>query len=87
MTERDIIKQLIERYIKMIGFNKDQHLRNMCLSIIDKINTAPIGKLNRWLGYIQRGVIDLKLTTIPKENNFAKPLFEKLNKINTSRPD
>lgn len=78
MTERDIIKLLAERYVKMIGFNKDQHLRNMCLTIIDKYDTYPEGKLNRWLGYIQKGVVDLKLTTVAKENKFSEPLFNKL---------
>lgn len=78
MTERDIIKLLAERYVKMIGFNKDQHLRNLCLTIIDKYNTYPEGKLNRWLGYIQKGVVDLKLTTVAKENKFSEPLFNKL---------
>ncbi len=78
MNEREVIKLLAERYVKMLGFTKDQHLRNMCLTIIDKYNTYPEGKLNRWLGYIQRGVIDLKLTTLAKESKFAKPLFDNL---------
>ena len=78
MTERDIIKLLAERYVKMIGFNRDQHLRNLCLTIIDKYNTYPEGKLNRWLGYIQKSVIDLKLTTLAKENKFSAPFFNKL---------
>jgi len=89
MTERDIIKQLALRYIKMLGLNNDQHLRNMCLTIIENIYTAPLGKLNRWLGYIQKGVVDHKLTTIARENNFSKPLFEKIYNIENikSRPD
>lgn len=89
MTERDIIKLLAARYIKMLGINKDQHLRNMCLTIIDKVDVVPVGKLNRWLGYIQKGVIDYNLTTITKENNFSKSLFEKAYNVKniTSRPD
>ena len=78
MTERDIIKLLAERYVKMIGLGKDQHLRNMCLTIIAKYQEYPEGKLNRWLGYIQKGVMDLKLTTMAKEKKFATPLFDKL---------
>ena len=78
MTEREIIRLLAQRYVKMIGLGKDQHLRNMCLTIIDKYDTYPEGKLNRWLGYIQRAVIDMKLTTLPKESRFTRPLFDKL---------
>lgn len=78
MTEREIIKLLATRYSKMIGFNKDQNLRNMCLTIIEKYAEYPEGKLNRWIGYIQKSVIDLKLTTLEKENKFAGPMFEKL---------
>lgn len=78
MNEREVIKLLAERYLKLLGFGKDQQLRNMCLTIINKYQEYPEGKLNRWLGYIQRGVIDLKLTTLAKESRFAKPLFDKL---------
>jgi hypothetical protein len=78
MTEREIIKLLAQRYVKMLGLGKDQHLRNMCLTMIDKYDTFPEGKLNRWLGYVQRAVIDMKLTTLNKETKFTRPLFDKL---------
>ena len=70
MTEKEIIKKLAERYLKMVGLSKDQHLRNMCLTIIDKCDEFPEGKLNRWLGYIQKSVVDHKLTTINRENKY-----------------
>lgn len=79
MTEKDIIKKLAERYIKMIGHNNDQHLRNMCLTIINKIDEYPQGKLNRWLGYIQKSIVDLKLSTITKENKFTESLLSEIS--------
>lgn len=89
MTERELIKTLAQRYLKMIGLSKDQHLRNMCLSVIDKSNIAPLGKLNRWIGFIQKGVVDHKLTTISRENSFMTPLFENTyeEKNIKTRPD
>lgn len=77
-TIRDITEVLAKRYIKMIGFNKDQHLRKQCLEIIENINEWPLHKLSRRLGYIQRGVIEHKMTSIGKENHFVKPLFEQV---------
>ena len=72
MEEKEIILMLAKRYLKLIGFNRDQSLRNKCLTIIDKINELPEGKMNRWLGYILKCVIDLKLTTYEKEFRFEK---------------
>lgn len=75
MKEKIIIKKLAEHYVKMLGFNKDQHLRNMCLTIVEKIDEYPESKLNRWLGYIQKGVVDLKLTTVARENRFIEDII------------
>jgi hypothetical protein len=75
MNEKDIILLLANRYLKMLGFNRDQHLRNMCLTIIDKIDSMPEGKANRWLGYIQKSVIDMKLSTIPKERKIVENFY------------
>ena len=77
-TVRDITEVLAKRYMKMIGFNKDQHLRNNCLVIIENINEWPLHKLSRRLGYIQKGVIEHNMTSIGKENHFTKPLFEQV---------
>jgi hypothetical protein len=75
MSEKEIINLLAQRYLKMLGFNKDQHLRNMCLTIINKHNEFSEGKLNRWIGYIQKSLIDLKLTTISKENKLTDKMY------------
>lgn len=81
MTVHDASKQLASRYLKMLGFNKDQHLRNMCLTIIEHVDEWPIDKSSRWLGFIQAGVINHKLTTIEKERNFSRPLFHEAYKL------
>lgn len=77
-TIHDITEILARRYLKMIGFNKDQHLRNYCLQIIDNINKWPLHKSSRRLGYVQKGILDHNLTTVGKENLFTKPLFDQL---------
>lgn len=75
MTLKEANLDLAKRYLKMVGFNKDQHLRNMCLTLIEKIAEWPDDKSSRWLGFIQHGVIDHKLTSIEKERNYSRPLF------------
>jgi hypothetical protein len=47
----------------------------MCLTIIDKINEMPDDKTSRWLGFIQYGVIEHKLTSVERERNYSRPLF------------
>ena len=81
MTIKEATKELALRYIKMLGFNKDQHLRNMCLTIVEKVDEWPIDKSSRWIGFIQAGVIDHKLTSIEKERNFSRPLFHEAYKL------
>lgn len=77
MTEREVIEILATRYLTLLNINTDQTLRNMCLTILNHIDDYPEGRLNRWLGFIQKGVIDHGLTTISRENHFSKPLFQK----------
>jgi len=77
---RDITERLARRYLGMIGINKDQYLRNFCIKIINNIDTWPIYKSSRLLGYVQKGVIDLNLTSARKENTFSKTLFNQLKK-------
>lgn len=39
----------------------------------------PVPKLCRWLGYIQRGVIEKGLTTVTAERDWTRPLFRPLD--------
>ncbi len=80
--DKEIIKLYVERYIKIIGLNKDQQLRNMCLNILNNIDDFPLHKMYRWIGFIQKSVIDMKLTTLAKENKFTNDVIDVLpNKI------
>lgn len=72
MTEKEIILLLSNRYLKIIGFNRNQHLRNKCLEIINSIEKIPEGKANRILGYVRKCLIDLKFTTHEKEHRFER---------------
>ena len=47
---------------------------NMCEYMIKNID-LPIDKQSRWIGFIQRGIIDKNLTTVDKERNFSRNLF------------
>jgi len=47
---------------------------NMCEYMIKNID-LPIDKQSRWIGFIQRGIIDKNLTTVDEERNFSRNLF------------
>jgi len=84
MNDKDIILIYTNRYIKMIGFNRDQTLRNMCLTILNKIDELPLHKMYRWIGYIQKSVIDMNLTTMTKENKFTNTFIDNHFEVNST---
>ena len=47
---------------------------NMCKYMIENIY-LPIDKQSRWIGFIQKGIIDKNLTTVDEERNFSRILF------------
>jgi hypothetical protein len=49
-------------------FGRGAHLQNI-----------PLNKLNRWLGYIQGRLIANRRTTVKKERDWSRPLFESLD--------
>ena len=51
----------------------------MCYTLLENIDW-PVDKVSRWIGYIQRGVIDKGFTTVQKERDFSRPLFHKVYK-------
>ena len=84
MNEKYIIQSLASRYLKIIGLNRNQHIRNMCLTILNKLEEYPEGKLNRWLGFIQKSLIDMNLTTFEKEVKFTNELTAPIYKNNNT---
>ena len=77
---------MFERYATIIKDKSDigiqgvpetyySHLRGMCALALENIDTYPIDKLSRWLGYIQAVLVQRKLVTVESERNFSRPLF------------
>lgn len=70
---REATKEMLFRYYN--GFQLTQELDELCSYAISNIDTFPIDKLNRWLGYIQYHVISTGQTTIDKERDYSRPIF------------
>lgn len=47
----------------------------LCHEAINSINSYPIDKLSRWLGFIQGILIERKATTIDAERDFSRGYF------------
>lgn len=76
-------KQVVDRYDAMLlpfgpadlghTGREPRHLRWM----LEQLRLPmPVGKANRWLGFIQAGVIALGLTTVQAERDFTRPFFK-----------
>ena len=70
---REATKKMLFRYHN--DFQLTQELDELCSYAISNIDTLPIDKLNRWLGYIQHHVISTGQTTIDKERDYSRPIF------------
>ena len=70
---REATKEMLFRYYN--GFQLTQELDELCSYAISNIDTFPIDKLNRWLGYIQYHVISTGQTSINKERDYSRPIF------------
>ena len=76
---------LIERYENMlhdIGYRTPlctptpgTDLAHILWMLGELRNPMEWGKANRWLGFIQRSLIDARLTTVSVERDFTRPLF------------
>lgn len=69
--------QLVKRYRDLLG---PGHLKDMCETYLSEGERMPVDKQGRWVGYIQRGVIKLKLTTVDKERFITRPMFHAIYK-------
>lgn len=52
-----------------------QHLANLCALVQTRIDTYPIDKLSRWLGFVQAVLTMRGLVTVREERDFSRPLF------------
>ena len=72
---KDVNIILINRYINMLGISKsNSHDLSMCKTLLENPDW-PTDKISRWIGWIQRGLIDNKITTTQIERDFSRPLF------------
>jgi hypothetical protein len=82
-TVQDVNNILIRRYkTHLLAFcqgGHDLHDLNMC-RILEENPQWPVDKVSRWLGYIQRGMIDNKWTSVEEERNFSRRLFHQAYK-------
>lgn len=70
---REVTKLLFERYLNQ--FELSEELKNLVLKALEEIQTYPLDKLSRWLGFVQAYVIFTNQTTVESERNFSRPLF------------
>ena len=70
---RVVTKILFERYLNQ--FELSEELKRLSFKALEEIETCPIDKLSRWLGFIQGYVIFTNQTTVEIERNFSRPLF------------
>jgi hypothetical protein len=77
---RSRLRQCGERYLQMSLSCADTQLyyfiQNEFLLYVD---SYPLNKLNRWLGYIQGVLISNGVTSVDNERNFTRPLFRPLD--------
>lgn len=79
-------EKMFDRYLKMLedspGFGLSRHpsmsrdhLIWMCETAIDKIDTWPVDKLNRWLGFVQGIMCVQHIITVEEEREVSRPVF------------
>jgi hypothetical protein len=82
-TEGDFYPSIIERYASMLLSNPEFHVDSEqstrhLLWMLKEIQTnrnQSLTKKHRWLGYIQRALIDQGLTTVQAERDFTRDIF------------
>jgi hypothetical protein len=85
---RDATAALFRRYLGILrdspedakgsvstpGTGRD-HLIWMCETALSEIDTYPVDKLSRWLGFVQGVLTMFELITVDEERDFSRPLF------------
>lgn len=82
-TIQDVNIILLDRYKNHLLFSfqpgKMSKDLNMCMTLEENPDW-PVDKVSRWIGYIQRGMIDNNMTSVDAERDFSRPLFHKAYK-------
>lgn len=87
---KTIIENLHIRYITMsLSTPIESRVKDMMDTILDNVNTWPVDKTNRWLGYTQALIIEVgQLSTIERERDYTRPLFhDYYNRTNQPTPE
>ena len=71
----NVHKVLVERYLTYLPKGD---VRNLAITFLEKGSTMPADKQGRWVGYLQRYVIQLGLTSVKSEREISRPLFHKV---------
>lgn len=81
---REAHRVLFQRYLDIIGRREDagadpktsvQNCAWMCRTALDELDTLPVDKLSRWLGFVQGVLATLGLIRVDTERDFSRPLF------------
>jgi hypothetical protein len=57
-----------------------EHLIWMCEYCLENLETMPIDKLSRWVGFVQGIMAANKVLDVDEERNRTRPIFLNLNK-------
>lgn len=78
---REALGKCIKRYIDMNRMYQDSRgwsLDKFMYLFVENLDTYPVTKLSRWLGYIQGVLIERGRTTVEIERDWTRPLFRPL---------
>ena len=78
---------MLIQYIDEIEYWGNAHTTNkqttdlglFIVEFLKNVDSLPLMKLNRWLGYIQGSLIQWNITTVEKERDWTRPLFRPLD--------
>jgi hypothetical protein len=79
---------LAERYIEMMigdesrGKRNHGEMKKFARQIVNDAYVWPVDKVARWIGYLQRYMIEKKMTTVEKERLYSRPLFHEAYVVN-----
>jgi hypothetical protein len=100
----EVNKKIIQRCLKLFklkedlnfmlaanqsgSINEEGKIYKMILTSYGEVDNWPIDKTSRWIGYIQRYLIEKEATTVQAERDFSRPLFhEAYKKLGYSVPE
>lgn len=87
VTMFDRYKEILQKnpFTSSIDKCDSDSLLKLAEVAIKEIDSLPIDKLNRWLGFTQGVLVANGLVTVDSERDYSRPLFSKayLNKVDT----